>query len=103
MATTPRIAITGAGPGGLVCARVLQQRGVPVTVFERETDPTAARRAAVSTSTKTPAVTAVTPLPDGAARLHHHDRTGADSDDAVFPDPLWPAGTDSGPYPAHTR
>ena len=30
----PRIAIVGAGPGGLLCARVLQQRGVPVTVYD---------------------------------------------------------------------
>ncbi|GAB7032420.1 NAD(P)/FAD-dependent oxidoreductase [Streptomyces sp. NPDC021749] len=39
MSTTPRIAVIGAGPGGLVCASVLQQHGVPVTVFERESDP----------------------------------------------------------------
>ncbi|MFF0739526.1 FAD-dependent oxidoreductase [Streptomyces sp. NPDC004111] len=30
----PRIAVVGAGPGGLVCARVLQRHGIPVTVYD---------------------------------------------------------------------
>ncbi|MFG2893498.1 FAD-dependent oxidoreductase [Streptomyces sp. NPDC048248] len=34
--STPRIAVIGGGLGGLLCARVLQREGRPVTVFERE-------------------------------------------------------------------
>ncbi|MEV4612055.1 NAD(P)/FAD-dependent oxidoreductase [Kitasatospora sp. NPDC049258] len=37
----PRIAVVGAGPGGLTCARVLQRYGLPVTVFDRDGSPDA--------------------------------------------------------------
>lgn len=35
----PRIAVVGAGLGGLACARGLQLHGLPVTVFEQEHSP----------------------------------------------------------------
>src|SRR3954471_18949631 len=34
-----RISIIGAGPGGLTCARILQQRGIAVTVYDRDPGP----------------------------------------------------------------
>jgi 2-polyprenyl-6-methoxyphenol hydroxylase-like FAD-dependent oxidoreductase len=36
---TPRIAIIGAGPGGLTCARILQQHGNAATVYDHESGP----------------------------------------------------------------
>jgi 2-polyprenyl-6-methoxyphenol hydroxylase-like FAD-dependent oxidoreductase len=34
-----RIVIVGAGPGGLTCARVLQQAGIPVAVYDHDEGP----------------------------------------------------------------
>ncbi|MEU9095464.1 NAD(P)/FAD-dependent oxidoreductase [Streptomyces sp. NPDC048428] len=36
-----RISIVGAGPGGLTCARILQRRGITVTVFDSDAGPDA--------------------------------------------------------------
>ncbi|MFF7635836.1 FAD-dependent oxidoreductase [Kitasatospora sp. NPDC008050] len=36
-----RISIIGAGPGGLTCARILQRRGIAVTVHDRDRGPDA--------------------------------------------------------------
>ncbi|MGW1792755.1 FAD-dependent oxidoreductase [Streptomyces tubercidicus] len=43
MPTTPapQIAVIGAGPGGLTCARVLQRHGIDVTVYDRDASPDA--------------------------------------------------------------
>ncbi|WP_320773821.1 NAD(P)/FAD-dependent oxidoreductase [Streptomyces sp. CRN 30] len=37
--TTPRIAIIGAGPGGLTCARILQVHGITATVHDLASGP----------------------------------------------------------------
>src|ERR1700730_11920844 len=39
--THARISIIGAGPGGLTCARILQRRGIAVTVHDRDPGPDA--------------------------------------------------------------
>ena len=39
--TRARISIIGAGPGGLTCARILQRRGIAVTVHDRDPGPEA--------------------------------------------------------------
>ncbi|MEV6806919.1 NAD(P)/FAD-dependent oxidoreductase [Streptomyces sp. NPDC051132] len=36
---TAGISIIGAGPGGLTCARILQQHGIAVTVYDRDPGP----------------------------------------------------------------
>lgn len=36
-----RISVIGAGPGGLTCARILQRRGIAVTVYDRDPGPDA--------------------------------------------------------------
>ncbi|WP_331769303.1 FAD-dependent monooxygenase (plasmid) [Embleya sp. NBC_00888] len=40
-APAPRIAIIGAGPGGLTCARILQRHNIDVTVYDGEAGPDA--------------------------------------------------------------
>ncbi|MGW5266695.1 FAD-dependent oxidoreductase [Microbispora sp. NPDC004025] len=36
-----KIAIVGAGPGGLICARILQRHGIAAVVYERDAGPAA--------------------------------------------------------------
>jgi 2-polyprenyl-6-methoxyphenol hydroxylase-like FAD-dependent oxidoreductase len=35
----PRIAVIGAGPGGLTCARILQRHGIAAAVYDRDAGP----------------------------------------------------------------
>ena len=42
--TSGSVAVVGAGPGGLMLARLLQTRGVEVAVYERDTTPTSRRQ-----------------------------------------------------------
>src|SRR5258707_13076165 len=44
--STSRVVIVGAGPVGMVCGLALNQRGIPVTVFEQEPAPVRDQRAA---------------------------------------------------------
>ncbi|MFI2612775.1 FAD-dependent oxidoreductase [Kitasatospora sp. NPDC018619] len=37
----PRIAVIGAGPGGLTCARILQRHGIAAAVYDRDAGPDA--------------------------------------------------------------
>ncbi|MFB4263304.1 FAD-dependent oxidoreductase [Nonomuraea sp. GTA35] len=37
--TAPRIAVIGAGPGGLTCARILQRHGIAAAVYDRDAGP----------------------------------------------------------------
>jgi 2-polyprenyl-6-methoxyphenol hydroxylase-like FAD-dependent oxidoreductase len=46
LVTGKKTAIIGGGPGGLTLARLLQQRGAEVIVFERDTDRTARQQGA---------------------------------------------------------
>ncbi|MFB8760432.1 FAD-dependent oxidoreductase [Streptomyces nigra] len=39
--SAPHVAIIGAGPGGLLCARVLQRHGIAATVYDRDAGPDA--------------------------------------------------------------
>ncbi|MEU7576620.1 NAD(P)/FAD-dependent oxidoreductase [Streptomyces sp. NPDC041068] len=43
-AAAPRIAVIGAGPGGLICARVLQRHGIAASVTVYDMDPTRTAR-----------------------------------------------------------
>jgi 2-polyprenyl-6-methoxyphenol hydroxylase-like FAD-dependent oxidoreductase len=39
--STVRVAVVGAGPGGLTCARILRHEGIAVTVFDQDASPDA--------------------------------------------------------------
>jgi 2-polyprenyl-6-methoxyphenol hydroxylase-like FAD-dependent oxidoreductase len=57
MPNVPRIAVVGAGPGGLTLARILRLHGINPTIFEREQHSTVRSQGGSLECTRNPAST----------------------------------------------